>query len=142
MPPKTDPDPKTDPPADPPKDDERMAKIEAEQAEQKATLAEHGGMLTKILDRLPGGEAKPDPTSEGTTSQPSTASPVDIQGEVRREIAEARAREQAEAKAKGDADWRASVDEVLETVKAEKAPREPQTGVRGKLQRMLIGPDR
>lgn len=133
---KTEPDPKTDPPADPPADegpkvDERMDRIEATQREQ-------GGMLEKILERLPGkpeGDPKPD-------SDPAKGEPADIQSAVRREIAAARQREEAEARAKGDADWRAHVDEALETLKPEKPPREPQTGVKGKLQRAMFGSDR
>lgn len=134
---KTEPDPKADPPADPPAGkgtavDERMDRIEATQAEQ-------GGMLKTILDRLPG-KAPDRPTAPDGPSSGSS-DPTDIQGTVRREIAEAEERRKAEAKAKGDEDWRKSVDEALEVVKAEKAPREPQTGVKGRLQRAMFGGD-
>jgi hypothetical protein len=115
--------------------DERFRKIEQAQAEQ-------GGMLEKILDRLPGGDAKPDPTAgpvadaaNGPTSPPAS----DIQATVRREIEEAKARQEAENRAKNEADWRKSVDETLEALKPEKAPREPQTGLRGRLQRLTVG---
>lgn len=114
--------------------DERMDRLEATQREQ-------GGMLEKILDRLPGGEPKADPASPSAPAT-GTADPADIQATVRREIAEANERAAAEARAKGDEEWRKHVDETLETVKAERAPREPQTGVKGKLQRAMFGVDK
>lgn len=142
---KTDPpaDPRAEPPADPPADPEkaRLDQIEAEQAAQKATLAEHGGMLSKILDKLPG-KAPGDPADPPADDSAGKGAPAaDIQAAVRREIAEANARTEAEMRAKGDADWRAHVDEALEAVKPEGTPREPQAGVRGKLQRAMFGSD-
>lgn len=143
MAPKTEPDPKPDPKPDgEPPDGDRMSKIEAEQAEQKATLAEHGGMLTKILDRLPGKPPDPAPAPGDPPPKGPNAPPEDIQGTVRREIEAANKRAADEAKAKGEADWRASVDETLEKLKPETAPREPQAGVRGRLQRAMFGSDR
>ena len=134
MAPKTEPDPKAEDvtTTDDAAVDKRMDRIEATQREQ-------GGMLEKILDRLPG---KPAADGDPKPGADPKADVTDIQSTVRREIAEAEQRRQAEAKAKGDEDWRKSVDEVLETVKAEKAPREPQTGAKGKLQRFMFGADR
>jgi hypothetical protein len=130
-------DKQPDPPADPPAPD-RLDQIEAEQAAQKATLDEHGGMLSKILDRLPG-KPDADPPAPGDPAKPDA--PVDLQAAVRKEIADARARQEAEDKAKGEADWRTRVDETLERLNPEKPPREPQTGIKGRMQRMMFGTD-
>jgi len=119
------------PPAEPGAD-ARMDRIEATQAEQ-------GGMLEKILERLPG---KPEDPPTGTAPAGAAGNaPADIQATVRQEIAAAEQRRAAEAKAKGEDDWRKSVDETLEVVKAERAPREPDTGFRGRLRKFTIGGD-
>lgn len=129
-----------DPPAepDPEPQPDRLEQIEAEQATQKATLDEHGGMLQRILDKLPG-KPDADPPAPGNPAAPDA--PVDLQSAVRKEIADAKARAEDEARAKGDADWRKHVDDALEVLKPEKPPREPQTGIRGRLQRAMFGAD-
>jgi len=134
-----------DPPAepDPEPQPDRLEQIEAEQATQKATLDEHGGMLQKILDKLPGGQADPtdgDQAGQGDGGGQSHP-PVDVAAAVRKEIADAKARAEDEARAKGDADWRKHVDDALEVLKPEKPPREPQTGIKGRLQRAMFGAD-
>jgi hypothetical protein len=131
--------PAADPPADPDPKSDRLEQIEAEQAAQKATLDEHGGMLSKILDRLPG---KPDAEpAAGDPPKPVPDAPVDLQAAVRKEIADAKERQEAEDKAKGDADWRQHVNEALEQLRPEKPPREPQTGLKGRLQKLTFGSD-
>lgn len=110
----------------------RVDTIEQEQKRQ-------GGMLEQILARLPGpgGGAQP-PAGPGGTSpgQVGTVDLAEIQRQVREEITAAdrrRAAEQTETK------WRDGVNETLERLRRERRPREPEQGVRGFVQRALIG---
>lgn len=112
--------------------DQRFSKIETEQREQR-------GVLDKILAVVsgPGGGRHSDPDPGPGPGAPSMT--VDeIAAQVRREIAQADERRRAE---EDDATWRAGVNDVVEKVKAEQGPRDPERGVRGRLQRILIGSD-
>ena len=77
-----------DPPADPPEtgaEADRIRQLEEHQAATDTTLAEHGGMLQKIFDKLPGGDP---PKGDGPgPAQPGQGQPADIQAAVRAEIA-------------------------------------------------------
>lgn len=120
--------------------DERFGKIEAEQSRQ-------GGVLQQILDKLPGGQ--PPPTDAGAGVGPAgsgsadrgPAGPPDIQGIVQREIAAAEQRraEQDKARADQQSQTEQTVKEMIEKLRPEQTPREPQTGLRGRLQRITIG---
>jgi hypothetical protein len=129
------------PPADP-KDgqgpgagtDQRLAAVEAEQKRQ-------GGVLDQILGRLPGAPAGPGgPTPPaapaGPAGGPGGVDIASIQQQVRDEIAAADQRRQAEQK---ETKWRDDVTKTLERLHRERQPREPETGVRAMVQRMLIG---
>jgi hypothetical protein len=109
--------------------DARMGKLEATQAEQ-------GTKLDRILDLLPG-KSQSDGGDGGSTQ--ADPAPVDVQSQVRAEIAATKAREAEEARRKGDDDWRKSVEDKLEELKPEKTPREAQTGWRGRLQSAMFG---
>lgn len=125
------------PPADPKTDapiDQRVSAIEQEQKRQ-------GGMLAQILDRLPGAPAGPGgPTPPAAPAGgPGTPGQVDIgaiQQQVRDEIAAADQRRAAEQK---ETKWRDDVTATLAKLRRERQPREPETGVRAMLQRMVIG---
>lgn len=112
----------------------RVSTIEDEQKRQ-------GGMLEQILARLPGQGGAPAGGAGGTGGAPAggAAAPLDlaaVQQQVRDEIAAAdkrRAAEQAETK------WRDDVNGVIAGLRRERQPREPETGVRAAVQRMLIG---
>jgi hypothetical protein len=124
--------PEGDPPAEGgPKLEDRVGALEGDVAETK-------GMVAKILERLPGGDPQPGPAPASGSGAPA-GQPADIQSLVRQEIADAKERQAAEDRARGDADWRSKVDQTLESLKPEKPPREPQTGLRGRLQRATIG---
>lgn len=111
----------------------RVDTIEKEQKRQ-------GGMLQQILDRLPGsnggGGAPPAGGAPAPTSGTGVVDLAAIQQQVRDEIQQAdqrRANEQKETK------WRDDVNAAVEHIKRERRPREPEQGVRGLVQRMIIG---
>lgn len=109
-----------------PSTDERLTSLESTQKEQ-------GGKLDAILARLPGG-GQP---SQGAPAPQDTGGSVGEQ--VRRGVAEIRAREQAEAQqqtaAQQAAQWRAGVDAHL----AEHRPAQPKTGFRAAVERAVHG---
>lgn len=115
------------PPAGAPADD-RLTRLEATQREQ-------GQMLERVLQAVGGGAP-----AQGQHAAPGQGQPqaADIAAQVRREITEADQRRKAE---ETDATWRAGVTEAVEKLKAENAPREPQTGWRARLQRAVVGKD-
>lgn len=111
--------------------DQRFSRIEAEQREQR-------GVLDKILTAVggQGGGRHADDPGPGAGDRSMTVD--EIAAQVRREIEQADQRRKAE---EDDATWRAGVSEVVEKVKAEHGPRDPERGLRGRLQRALIGSD-
>lgn len=118
------------PPADPPADTSaRMTKIEQEQARQ-------GGMLEQILNRLGGQGQGGTPPAPGGGSGAGGVDLATIQQQVRDEITAADNRRAAEQK---ETKWKDDVNNALEQVKRERQPREPEAGVRGVVQRLLIG---
>ena len=108
--------------------DDRFGRIEAKQAEQD-------GVLNKLLEHVQGG-GRGDGQGEPAGQQVTYA---DFAGQVQAEIKAAEERRAAEDKAKGDADWRTGVDDAIEKLKTENTPREPQTGAKGRLQRLMFG---
>lgn len=114
----------------------RIQSIEQIQREQR----EQRGMLEQLLNRLPGSSTPPAASSATTTGTGSTAG-LDIgsiQDTVRRQIDEADRRREEDKK---ERDWREDVTKTVEAVKAERLPREPQTGVRALLRRAMYGRD-
>jgi len=115
--------------------DDRFGAIETEQREQR-------GILDKVLAAVtPGGDAAPPGGHAAGSGAASGAAPLPspaaaIAQQVRDEIAAADAR-----RAQQDADkaWRDDVTATVEKVKAEQQPRPPQTGIRARLQRAMIG---
>lgn len=112
--------------------EQRVGQLETEQREQR-------GLLEQILTRVSGGQA-PAPAAPAPPAGGPARSPADLAAEVRRQVLQEiqdadrrRAAEQAETK------WRDDVNTTLEKVRREKAPREPETGVRAVFQRMVIG---
>lgn len=110
--------------AAPPAADARMDRIEATQAQQ-------GALLERIAAAVGNGSGGTPPAGG---QQP--AAPQSLAEQVRREIRDADQRRRAE---EDDATWRAGVNEVVEKVKAEGQPRDPETGFRGRAQRLLFG---
>lgn len=110
--------------------DERFKSIEDKQDRQQSTLE-------RILDVLPGGHAGDDDqgAEPAAAAEPGQRS-GGIGAEVRRQIAEADERRKAE---EADAGWRKGIEDAIEALKPERAPREPQAGARGRLQRILFG---
>lgn len=115
----------------------RIQSIEDIQREQR----EQRGMLEQLIARIPGGKTiSPDPgTSTATTAGGTPGLDIgSIQDTVRRQIDEADRRREAD---KQERDWREDVTKTVETIKAERLPREPQTGVRALLRRAMYGRD-
>jgi hypothetical protein len=128
----------TDPPADPPAggdtEADRIRSLDDRFGALERTQEEQGGMLRAILDKLPGGGE-----GQAAGATPTPAPGTDIQSTVRAEIDAANKRREAEEKAQEGENWRKHVDEALEQLRPEATPREPQTGVRGRLQRLTFG---
>lgn len=115
-------------PAPPTGADARIDRIEATQREQGAVL----GRLEQLLT----GGARPQGQHAAPGQPQGQPQPADIAAQVRREITEADQRRRAE---EDDATWRAGISETVEKLKTERAPREPQTGWRATLQRLVVG---
>lgn len=111
--------------------DERFSAIESEQASQR-------GLLQEIRDAITGGHADPG-DGQADPGETEAAGPPNIGAEVRRQIAEADQRRAAEEERKEGQTWRQTVEERLEALKPEQAPREAQTGRKGTLQRIMFG---
>jgi hypothetical protein len=120
------------PPAEPPKGDSADARLDRVEATQR----EQGAVLGRIEQLLRGGRGQGDGGGQGQQQGTAQPSPGDIAAQVRQEIADADQRRQAE---EDERTWKAGVNEVIEKVKQENAPREPETGVRARLQRWLVG---
>lgn len=114
--------------------DERFKAIETEQADQR-------GMLEQIRDAVTGGHTGADgDQGEGAPAAPGPGEQRHgIGAEVRRQIEEAEKRRAAEEGERKAGEWRQSVEDRLEALKPEAAPREPQTGFRGRVQRAMFG---
>jgi hypothetical protein len=98
-----------------------------------------GGIDTKldaILRVLPGSK----PAAPGT-DPPAAAGPADVQSQVQAEIKKIRDQDAADAKARGESDWRAKIEAAVGRI-PEVRPAEPQTGLRGLVQKALIGTPR
>jgi hypothetical protein len=98
-----------------------------------------GGIDTKldaILKVLPGSK----PAAPGT-DPPAAAGPADVQSQVQAEIKKIRDQDAAEARARGESDWRAKIEAAVGRI-PEVRPAEPQTGLRGLVQKALIGTPR
>jgi hypothetical protein len=118
--------------ADPPGDiDARVNRIEAEQKRQ-------GGLLEQIAAKLGGTSAPPAP-GPAAAAGGAALDMAAIQQQVRSEIQEADRRRAAE---QNETRWRDDVNKTLESVKRERMPREPETGVRATVQRLVIGRQR
>lgn len=102
--------------------DARLKAMEDEQRRQGA-----------LLERIAAGGGAGTPAA--VPDKPE-AKPASLAEQVRQEIAAADERRKAEESEKT---WRADVNETLEKVRAEHAPREPEKGFRATLQRLLIG---
>jgi hypothetical protein len=102
------------------------------------------GIATKLdalLNVLPG-KGAPAPAEGGGGGQPPAQAPAaDMGSMVRAEVEKIRAADAAAAKAKGESDWRANVDAAIGRI-PEIRPADPQTGVRGVLQRLIVGTPR
>jgi hypothetical protein len=101
-----------------------------------------GGIDTKldaILRVLPG--SKPAAGGEGAPPPAAGAGPADVQSQVQAEIKKIRDQEAADARARGESDWRAKIEAAVGRI-PETRPAEPQTGLRGAIQRALIGTPR
>lgn len=113
--------------------DARFSAIENEQREQR-------GLLDQIAAAVTGGgapgAAAPPAGADGAGAPGGGAMPAGIPQLVREEIRAADERRKAEESQEA---WRKGVDEVVEKVRAEAAPRDPETGIRGRLQRALFG---
>ena len=119
------------PPAGPPAD--ASARLDAIEAHQRAT----DGKLDTIIDKLTG---QPSPPAGGGDPAGPPA-PADVGAQVRAELEKAEAARRREEGEKADKNWRKNVDETLAKIKPETTPREPQTGLRGRLQRAMYGRD-
>lgn len=108
--------------------DARIDKIEKTQEQQ-------GQLLEKIAAAVTGGGAAAGPAG-GTPPDGAAAGPQGLAQIVRKEIADADERRRAE---ETDEQWRQGVNEVVEKVKREGQPRDPETGLRGRLQRHIFG---
>jgi hypothetical protein len=113
-------------PGPPAAGDARLDRIEATQREQGAVL----GRLEQLLTGG-GGPAQGQHAAGG--AQPQAG---DIAAQVRQEITDSDQRRKRE---EDDATWRAGVTEKVEKLAAEKAPRDPAPGLRGRLQRIIVG---
>lgn len=109
--------------------DQRVGAIETEQREQR-------GILDKVLAAVTGGAPAAAGPAAGAAAGAAPPDAASIAAQVRREIAEADQRRQVQDE---DKRWRDDVTQVVERVKQESAPREPETGFRGRLQRLVIG---
>lgn len=123
--------------ADPPAGLEgRVGAIEAEQRAQR-------GILEQIRDRLGGGPASAAPGQGAPAAGSAAAAGPDLAAaiaqQVRDEITAADQRRAAEQK---ETRWKDDVTQTLDKIKRERAPREPETGVRARVQRMIIGRQR
>jgi hypothetical protein len=115
-------------PAPPSASDARIDRIEATQREQ-------GAVLGRLEQLLTGGAGPHGQHAAGGPAQPQAG---DIAAQVRQEIMDADQRRKAE---ESDATWRAGVTESIEKLRAERAPRDPAPGLRGRLQRLIVGKD-
>jgi hypothetical protein len=119
--------------ADPPGDiSTRVNRIEAEQTAQR-------GLLEQILSKVGGGAAGPAAPAPAPAAGGAGLDMAAIQQQVRSEIQEADRRRAAE---QNETRWRDDVNKTLESVKRERMPREPETGVRATVQRLVIGRQR
>jgi hypothetical protein len=105
-------------------DDSRIANLEREQQRQ-------GHLLEKIAAGM--GAAGP---AAGPAAAGETPPPLSLADQVRKEIADADQRRKSE---EDEHTWRAGVTDMVEQLKAERAPREPEKGVRARVQRALFG---
>lgn len=107
--------------------DARIDKIEKTQEQQ-------GQLLEKIAAAVTGGGGAAAPA--GAPPDGGAAQPQGLAQLVRKEIADADQRRKTE---ETDEQWRQGVNEVVEKVKREGQPRDPEQGLRGRLQRHLFG---
>ena len=110
----------------------RVDGIEAEQKRQ-------GSAIDQILQIVQGGGQAQGGGQGGGADPGVTYS--DISAQIQAGIDQAEQRRRAEEGEREQASWRERVTADLETLKAENVPREPVTGVRGRLQRALLGRD-
>jgi hypothetical protein len=115
-------------PAPPSNADARLDRLEQTQRQQ-------GQVLERILSAVGGQPPAGQHAAPAGQAQPSAG---DIAAQVRQEIADADQRRKAEEDEKT---WRAGVTEQIEKLRAENAPREPETGLRARLQRAIVGKD-
>ena len=110
--------------------DERFGRIESEQAE-------HRSLLEQILGRVGGAEKKAHGEAQEHTKrrleEPPAASVAD---QVRRAVQDVQAEQEA---TKRKADHDAEHEKLRQ--QAERPPREPVSGFRGRLQRVMYGGD-
>lgn len=110
--------------------DERFGRIESEQAE-------HRGMLQQILDRVGGAEQDAHGKAQEHTRRRLEQTPAQTMADqVKRAVQDVEAEKAAEQ-------TRAAHDADHERIRqlAERPPREPVSGFRGRLQRAMFGAD-
>lgn len=124
----------------------------AGEAGQGSGQQQQAPTTSELATRLDGLAAKVDALvnvigqqrSQGSPGAPSASvqqDALDLQSQMRAEIDKVRREEDAEAAARGEKEWRTRVDEFIGR-HPEVAPAEPQRGLRGLLQRGLVGTPR
>jgi hypothetical protein len=117
--------PASTPPADPPKTEQRLDKIETEQARQGTILEQ---ILTKV-GAAPAGDGKVTP---GSTEQ----APADIAEQMRQAIRDVGAEQEAARQAAAH-----DADHQQMRTRPEQRPRERRTPLRARLQKTVFGID-
>lgn len=112
--------------------DARFGRLERAQAEQKTTME-------AILSKLGGGSPAGAGSGQGQPGGGSTVDLGSIQDEVRAQISQADARRAKEEGDARDKAWRDGVDAEIEKVRAERQPREPESGLRARMGRLMFG---
>ena len=112
----------------------------AELATKVDGLADQVQALINVVGSKGGGSA---PASGGSApaAGDAHAAAADLQTQIQAELKKVHEQEAREAQARGEKDWRAKVDAFMERA-PEVAPVEPQRGLRGLVQRGLIGTPR
>ena len=128
------PPPQSQPPAAPPQGGGGDAPVDARLDRLEKTQEQQGKLLETIAAAVTGGGAAA--PAAGAAPDGAPAASQGLAQIVRQEIADADQRRRAE---ETDEQWRKGVDEVVEHVRAERAPRDPERGLRGRAQRLLFG---
>ena len=123
----------TAPPAQPQGQGEAMPKAVDDRFKAiETTQQQQGSLLEKIAAAVVPGDGGGQPPAAG----PAAPDGRSLAQQVREEIDAANERRAAE---EGEKTWRDGVNQVVEKVRAESAPREPEKGFRARAQRALFG---